>query len=506
MLETAETARTTLDVLEAQGLWRASEPLRLHLGCGEQHFDGYVNIDLPRHRHEIMTVRPDFEADITSMTMPAASVDEIRLHHVFEHFNRVVALGMLIRWRTWLKDGGLLVVETPDFIATARLAVASAEATRMALIRHLEGDQAAPWAYHVSQWYAERFERTFAALGFRETEVEESSTERWHHVGLRNVTVRARKRGERTVADLAAAADELLRESTLSEAEQTTLETWRGQLRSFLGGAALLEQTTAHPESEPADPRLDPALERFLQTLEARRLSPPPIEEIHAFNELNRHAWVGEQAQLIAQGARLLDVGAGTCPYRGLFVHTRYEAHDFGQYEGYRDKERDEGLYGPMDYISDVTAIPVPDDAFDAVLCTEVLEHVPEPIAAIGELTRLLKPGGVMLLTAPLGSGLHQEPFHFYGGFTPHWYQMVAARFGLDVEEVSPNGGTYRHIAQECARVSWMTTQHRAVHGSATPAVGYLFGELLPRFLTAIDDRVPHARFTVGYHVRLRKR
>lgn len=501
-----QQARTTLDALAARGLWRAPEPLRLHLGCGEQLLDGYVNIDLPVRQHNVMAVQPDFEADITAMTMPSSSVDEIRLHHVFEHFGRVVALGMLIRWRTWLKEAALLVIETPDFVATARAALAARGSARMAFIRHLEGDQSAPWGYHVGQWYPERFERTLAALGFEEIDVEESSTGDWHRVGLRNVTVRARKRGERTVEELAAAADGLLLESVVSDVEREILDVWCAQLRSFLSGAVLPQRAEVQPpQTEAPRAALDQELEHFVLSLEAQP-TVPPIGVIHGFNQLNRDAWVAEQARGIPANARVLDVGAGTCPYRRVFQHTRYEAHDFRQYPGYMEPQRNEGVYGRMDYVSDVSAIPVPSKTFDAILCTEVLEHVPEPIVAVGEMTRILKHGGVMLVTAPLGSGLHQEPFHYYGGFTPHWYRMIAERFELVVEDISPNGGTFRHIAQECARVSWTMAHHEHLHGGDASAVGYLFGELLPRFLTSIDDEVRDASFTVGFHVRLRKR
>src|SRR5258708_19124467 len=72
-----------------------------------------------------------------------------------------------------------------------------------------------------------------------------------------------------------------------------------------------------------------------------------------------------------------------------------------------------------MDVVSEAHAIPVCDASFDAIVCTEVLEHVPEPIAVVREFGRIVAPGGRLILTAPLGSGIHQEPYHFYGGVNP---------------------------------------------------------------------------------------
>ncbi len=235
----------------------------------------------------------------------------------------------------------------------------------------------------------------------------------------------------------------------------------------------------------------------------SRGASTLPIGEIHDFNRRERDAWVAAKAATVPAGAVVLDVGAGTCPYRGLFKHCTYKTHDFKAYEGFASGA--EGSYGQIDYVSDITALPLADGSVDAVLCTEVFEHVPDPVSALRELARIVKPGGLVFITAPLGSGLHQEPFHFYGGYTPHWYRHWAPAFGLVVDEVTPNGGFFKHLAQECARVAWTMEKHAAFHGPNREAVGALFGEVLPRYLFALDEACPMEQFTVGFHVACHK-
>ena len=74
--------------------------------------------------------------------------------------------------------------------------------------------------------------------------------------------------------------------------------------------------------------------------------------------------------------------------------------------------------YGELDYISDILDIPVGAGGFDMILFTQVLEHVPEPILVVKEFARILKTGGVLLLTSPQRSGLRLARYHFYGGYT----------------------------------------------------------------------------------------
>ena len=148
------------------------------------------------------------------------------------------------------------------------------------------------------------------------------------------------------------------------------------------------------------------------------------FEHIVNFSAYAREGWIAEKAAGLRSGSKVLDVGAGECPYRKWFSHCEYKTQDLSQYHGTTtSSEVERWNYGQIDYVCDSNKIPVPDESFDVALCTEVLEHVPKPIDTLRELSRILTRGGRLFLTAPLGSGLHQQPFHFYGGYTPYFYE-----------------------------------------------------------------------------------
>ena len=230
-----------------------------------------------------------------------------------------------------------------------------------------------------------------------------------------------------------------------------------------------------------------------------------------AFNLLNRDLWIAAQAALVPAGSRVLDVGAGSCPYRKLFDHCEYRAQDFQQLA---DEQLRHGRYGRIDYVCDAAAIPVGDASFDVVVCTEVIEHVAEPQRLIQEFSRILKPGGLLLLTAPLGSGIHQEPHHYYGGFTPFWYHRFLLQHGFEGVSVEPNKGSFAFFAQESLRflrstAPWSLQARLVVRAVWAPVwCGLLpvLGVLVPIAAHVWDEYDQEKRFTVGYHVKAQKK
>lgn len=232
------------------------------------------------------------------------------------------------------------------------------------------------------------------------------------------------------------------------------------------------------------------------------------LRRLLCFNQANRDKWIAHRAAETPAGAMVLDVGAGSCPYREFFAHCSYWTHDFQQLESVQ--LRGGHGYGRIDYVSDILAIPVADESVDLILCTEVLEHVSEPILVVSEFARLLKPGGRLLVTAPLGSGLHQEPYHYYGGYTPHWYQRFLTAAGFEHILIEPNGGFFLFWGQECQRCAsklapWRNWRNALLFPFwlvAAPVLA-LIVPLMCQFLDHLDFRHD---FTVGYHVSAIKR
>ena len=169
-------------------------------------------------------------------------------------------------------------------------------------------------------------------------------------------------------------------------------------------------------------------------------------------NDSTREAWLSSKLSQLSSGLRILDAGAGELRFKPFCSHLKYVSQDFGQYEGKGDgKGLQQGEWDTkrIDLICDIKSIPEPNASFDAILCTEVLEHVPDPTEALDELTRLLKPGGKLILTAPFASLVHFAPFHYCSGFSRYWYEHHLARRGFDIEELTPNGDWFAFCQQD---------------------------------------------------------
>lgn len=150
-------------------------------------------------------------------------------------------------------------------------------------------------------------------------------------------------------------------------------------------------------------------------------------------NHLIEQSIAGLSVQLKGE---LIDVGCGMQPYKDYYAHaTRVVACDF-------DTKR-----GQVDFACPAHAIPVQAENFDSVFCTEVLEHVPDPLAVWREFHRILRPGGQVLLATPMYWPAHELPYDFYR-YPEHGLRYLATSAGFEIKELWPRGGRWAFLGQ----------------------------------------------------------
>jgi SAM-dependent methyltransferase len=134
------------------------------------------------------------------------------------------------------------------------------------------------------------------------------------------------------------------------------------------------------------------------------------------------------RASSYARG-RILDVGCGADPLRNLFDESARSCIGLDRNPGFRPQ-----------VCGDAQGLPFGEKAFDTLLCSQVLEHLPEPGRAMAEMARVLRPGGHLILTAPHIWGIHEEP-HDYFRFTRYGLAHLMNRAGLEVLEIRAMAG-----------------------------------------------------------------
>jgi SAM-dependent methyltransferase len=103
-------------------------------------------------------------------------------------------------------------------------------------------------------------------------------------------------------------------------------------------------------------------------------------------------------------------------------------------------------MYGAQpDVFADGARLPFFDNAFDGVVCLEVIEHVPDPAIVIAEIARVLRPGGRVWLSMPFLYPVHDAPFDFQR-YTEHGLRRDLQRADLKVERLHKTGHAIRTV------------------------------------------------------------
>jgi SAM-dependent methyltransferase len=177
---------------------------------------------------------------------------------------------------------------------------------------------------------------------------------------------------------------------------------------------------------------------------------------------------------------RTLDVGCGRKPYQKTFFSGASE-------------------YIGCDYLSDRSCPDVicsaleltfPDNSFDTVVSTEVLEHVPDPQRALREMFRVVKPGGFVIVSTPLYWPRHEVPYDFFR-YPYDGLLHLCKEAGLELEKMYSRGRSYAFIGQAMQHV--------------LPIKANWANWLINRFFLWCDRHLKQDGLTMGWTVVARK-
>ena len=139
---------------------------------------------------------------------------------------------------------------------------------------------------------------------------------------------------------------------------------------------------------------------------------------------------------------RVLDVGAGQAPWRELLRNAEYVGVDVDTAGFFGMRRKAEVSY------YDGRHLPFEDGDFDHVLCTEVLEHVPDPAGFLLEVGRVLRRGGGLILTVPWSARLHHLPDDYHR-FAPAALDALLGSAGFERTTIVARGNDIAVIANK---------------------------------------------------------
>ncbi len=144
-----------------------------------------------------------------------------------------------------------------------------------------------------------------------------------------------------------------------------------------------------------------------------------------------------------ARGA-LLDLGCGKVPLFGIYrdLITDVVCVDWAG----------RGEVSHLDFVVDLNGpIPLPNSGFDTILATDVLEHISRPAHLFREISRLLRPDGVLIAGVPFLYWIHEEP-HDYYRYTEFALRQLCEESGVTVLSVEPYGGAPEVVLDTIAK------------------------------------------------------
>jgi SAM-dependent methyltransferase len=230
------------------------------------------------------------------------------------------------------------------------------------------------------------------------------------------------------------------------------------------------------------------------------KLVPPFLKRLIDPDSFRIQQFVGSSIKQSDRNCLILDAGAGESRNRRFITDQKYIAMDAGCGDPSWD-------YSNLDVIADLEGIPFKTNSFGLVICTQVLEHVKEPLIVLKELWRVTKAGGALYISAPQGWGVHQAPFDYFR-YTHFGLHHLLVRAGFTEISITPTCGYFSYLANRLTvfpKTLFWQIERRWLRIVVSPLemLSYiLFVFLLPMFLNSIDFLDRDQNYTLNYLAR----
>ncbi len=189
----------------------------------------------------------------------------------------------------------------------------------------------------------------------------------------------------------------------------------------------------------------------------------------------------------------ILDVGGGTGRYRGYFTHAKR----------YRILDPDPAL--KPDIVGSAEEIPLQDASVDGVVCTQVLGDVWDVRTAVAEMARVLRPGGLLIITESLINELHDEP-HDYWRITPEsWAKLLSPFF--EIVSIEARGGYFSMRTQNSIRrmIEKYSLYKRPVAGRVAGIIAAV-GTWYAKQRDSGEKEDLRRKFAIGFNILAKKK
>jgi SAM-dependent methyltransferase len=203
----------------------------------------------------------------------------------------------------------------------------------------------------------------------------------------------------------------------------------------------------------------------------------------------------------LREGTLVLDLGGNRLGKRG-----RFDIEMYGLEVVYANLS---GTKRPH-VRSEAEFLPFKDGVFDAVVCSELLEHVPDPISVLREILRVLRQAGTVLLCVPFMNRIHGDP-NDYGRYTDYYWLENLKKIGFDTVQVEQQGGFWSVFVEMARYLLYLRTR---AWGPKREWMLRIIGSgvaLCKRTAIEWDNRpvsnknVSPTGFTTGFGIRARK-